>query len=156
MTDLDLDDPRTVAYHEAGHAVAYLLHRLPFRYVTVRPRTAGLTGHVMIWRPRRMSAYTYASVAAAGPVAEARHLQELGLDEDEVTARIIFGGCAADFDQQDVPGYPVGWFERVMTDVLTEHWPVVERVAEALAEQGTLSGRQVQQLMDRGPAGGHR
>lgn len=25
------------AYHEAGHAVAYIVHRLPFRYVTIIP-----------------------------------------------------------------------------------------------------------------------
>ena len=34
------------AYHEAGHAVAYFLNRLPFRYVTIVPKGDSL-GHIM-------------------------------------------------------------------------------------------------------------
>lgn len=62
------------AIHEAGHVWAYHAHRLPIRYVTLRPRNNGLcTGMVALWRGRRIDPFVAGWIASAGPIAEAIH-----------------------------------------------------------------------------------
>ena len=61
---------RATAYHEAGHAVAYLVHRRRFRYVTIRPRHG--RGRVAV-APRRIDVFVKGVIAYAGPLAQARY-----------------------------------------------------------------------------------
>ena len=56
------------AYREAGHAIAYILEGLTFRYVTMRPRGDAL-GKVQV-HPRLRDATSLAVATLAGPLAE--------------------------------------------------------------------------------------
>jgi hypothetical protein len=157
-----------VAYHEAGHAIAF--HRLGYGvtearlhstggyvdvadcdYRTTLPaRPDGLYSGVELVNAARPHAMTF----LAGPVAEARHV---GLDS--------LRGCW----RQDEPGFDVGLVETWLRQVthpdeydsaaswLTSHavwlvdeeWPAIERVAEALIERTVLSGEQVAELAEQ-------
>jgi hypothetical protein len=63
-----------LAHHEAGHAVAYLIHDWPFRYITLRPRARGVAGRVTIHRPRPIDRCVSAVITMAGPVCELAHM----------------------------------------------------------------------------------
>ena len=139
-------DPRTTAAHEAGHAVAYLLHRRSFRYVTIRAKGGPGSGQVAV-RPRRMDAFARAVIAAAGPAAEARHLRSFGLDEDEVIGMILLGGCGSDFQKMKVQGAPAGFAEAYVEQVLAPLWGSVDRLAGRLVERGTVHFPEVRQLL---------
>ncbi len=73
MADTRQNERERTAYHEAGHAVAYLVAGRTFRYVTIRPRSAGITGQVYV-RPRRIDSIQLAVIAHCGPIAEGRFL----------------------------------------------------------------------------------
>lgn len=148
---MDSDRRQQTAWHEAGHAVAYVLLGRRFRYVTINPRTPGLSGAVQV-RPVWIPANLKALICAAGPVAEARYLTDQGLDEDEVTAAIIFGGCGEDFNALRQL-YPVSVeaqadAERGAESLLGTAWPAVEGVAgRLLASRRTLHGAEVSALV---------
>jgi hypothetical protein len=79
----DDDDADLTAWHEAGHAVHRVCAGLSFRYVTIRPRTAGAVGMIKA-RPARRDRWDLVVNAAAGPAVEARRLAERDwYDEDE-------------------------------------------------------------------------
>jgi hypothetical protein len=78
------------AFHEAGHAWAYMRAHKPLRYITIRPRAgAGRPGHGVCrtWKPRRIDVGQGAWISAAGPVAEAIWVQQEypGDDLDDLT-----------------------------------------------------------------------
>jgi hypothetical protein len=86
------------AYHEAGYAWAYRLHHKPLRYVTVRPREAGLTGTCRPWKPRRLDIGVNAFIASARPIAEAMFSQGTSEDEwiewdDHLVGAVLAGGA---------------------------------------------------------------
>jgi hypothetical protein len=47
---MTISDRELTAYHEAGHAVAHVILHIPFRYVTLRPRSDEAAGRVMCQR----------------------------------------------------------------------------------------------------------
>jgi hypothetical protein len=89
-------DIEPIAWHEAGHAVAYVALGLPFRYVTIGPGAKDYTGQVAV-RPARRRGDFLAWAAAAGPLAERAYYVEVW-GEDESTAERLaeWLGCARD------------------------------------------------------------
>src|SRR5215217_4794321 len=76
-------DTMAIAMHESGHAWAFYMHRLPLRYITVRPRTPGVTGVCRPWKPPLIGIGIGASIARAGPIAEAMCDQDTAPEGDD-------------------------------------------------------------------------
>ena len=132
------------AIHEAGHAWAYHREGKPLRYVTIRPREAGVTGVCRPWKPRRLDVVKAAWIASAGPVAEAMWFHRRDLDdefewEDHLNGAVLAGGhddlsqSMGMLDSPDVVTMLRGWLE--------SDWPRIERLADRLCDAGTVSGR---------------
>ncbi|MFD5089859.1 hypothetical protein ACFWMR_04620 [Amycolatopsis thailandensis] len=151
-------EDHVTAWHEAGHAVVYLLQGWSLRYVTLRPRTAGRAGFTAV-RPRRVDLSSVAVVAHAGPLAQARYVLEAAraadrLDED-VTADDVRLGAYLLGGHDDLAlisqarlAYGISdrqpdlWAE-IAQDLVDRHWTDIGRVAEALLEHRTLTGAQL-------------
>jgi hypothetical protein len=58
------------AAHEAGHVLACIEYKVPFRYATLRPRDARSEAHVVLGSSSRCPAEDLMRVLVAGPVAE--------------------------------------------------------------------------------------
>ena len=161
----DFDEREVTAFHEAGHAVAYIARGYGFRYVTIRPRGPAHLGMVTLWRPRRIRAADSVEIAYAGAWAET-HLTWPGppegimapddvMDDEGYTfsehflARLAFGGGCTDFarvrhllDYWDVPTVHMSYR-------LETHWPSITAIAEALlASPRALTFRQVLEVVE--------
>jgi hypothetical protein len=134
-------------HHEAGHAVAYLARGRTFRYATVRGR---YNDGVVLWRPRRITPWDQAFVAAAGPIAEWHHAG-MAWDDDRLAAELddaedcdesMFGSepqddlaCFAEATAKYLPRemrIPV--WRGCQYQVTGPLWPAVRAVAAALIE----------------------
>lgn len=147
----------TTAWHEAGHAVARAVLGLPFRYVTIRPRSPGTLGNIAA-RPARRPGWALAVAAAAGPWAELRYLADESGDEDEAAWLVgLLGGCSGDEDDLDrllttgVWPYPQSPAD-VVEGLLGPMIGVVEAVASKLLASGTLQSADVARLVSVGQA----
>lgn len=128
------DQHEATAWHEAGHAVAYVVHRLPFRYVTLRPRDRSSAFGALVVRPALRDGLKLAVGAAAGPLAEERYYRQQGHDEDEARWLVdFFGGAQHDADTiaRAWPGPPEA-LDDLTRAILASHWQAVDRVAGAL------------------------
>ncbi|WP_410658358.1 hypothetical protein [Amycolatopsis sp. lyj-112] len=158
-----LDSPvaaedRVTAWHEAAHAVVYLLQGRSLRYVTLRPSGAGRAGFTAV-RPRRADLSSVAVVAHAGPLAQARYvLEAISADEwlDEgVTVEDIRLGAYLHGGHDDLAliaqaRQAYGFSDRqpdlwagIAQDLVDRHWTDIGRIAEALVERRTLTGAQL-------------
>ena len=140
--DVDL-----TAWHEAGHAVHRVTARLPFRYVTIRPRTAGTTGLIKAW-PAWRNSWKVTMSAAMGPAAEARRLVEReGLGLDEAIWYVETSEAAVD-DRRCVEGWGFSWpvAAAVASLRLDALWPAISSVAEGLTQRRTLRHAEVADL----------
>ncbi|MER6768067.1 MULTISPECIES: M41 family metallopeptidase [Amycolatopsis] len=151
-------EDRATAWHEAGHAVVYLLQGRSLRYVTLRPRGIGRLGFTAV-RPRRADLSALAVVAHAGPLAQARHvfdttsaveraLEDVTADDVRLDA-YLHGGhddLAVIADARRAYGLdsrgPDLW-SGTAQNLIDAHWQDIGRVAEALIEHRTLTGAQV-------------
>lgn len=147
------------AWHEAGHAVAYLVHRRQFRYVTIRPRTPGQSGRVAV-RPRWIDSWTRAVIACAGPTAEG--LQSFGVAppgddyrlQDYLAGAFLLGGSAdVEVMRLACPSADaLALVEKMTLDLLRREWSAVGAVASALVVNGTLSYREVLSVLSSAAA----
>ncbi|MBN6034157.1 hypothetical protein [Amycolatopsis sp. 195334CR] len=146
------------AWHEAGHAVVYLLQGRSLRYVTLRPRTAGRVGFTAV-RPRRVELSTLAVVAHAGPLAQARYV----LDTTSAAERLREGITAGDVrvgaylhgghddlaviaQARRAYGLAAGQSDLwagIAQDLIDRYWTEIGRVAAELLEHRTLTGAQL-------------
>ncbi|GAB2790644.1 hypothetical protein [Amycolatopsis magusensis] len=151
-------EDRVTAWHEAGHAVVYLLQGRSLRYVTLRPRTPGRAGFTAVG-PRRVDLSTLAVVAHAGPLAQARHILDTtssaGRSREEVTAddvrldAYLHGGhddLAVIADARRAYGLAAGQpdlWAGIAQDLIDRYWTEIGRVATGLLEHRSLTGAQV-------------
>ncbi|MFI7122659.1 hypothetical protein [Amycolatopsis sp. NPDC049868] len=156
-----VDEDRMTAWHEAGHAVVYLLQGGSLRYVTLRPHGAGHVGFTAV-RPRPVDLGAQAVVAHAGPLAQARHVLDAtsaaerrheGVTDDDVRLGSYLHGGHDDLaliaqarqayglavDQPDL------WAE-IAQDIVDRHWADISRIAKTLLEHRTLTGTQLRAL----------
>ena len=141
------------AWHEAGHAVHRVIARLPFRYVTIRPRQAGVLGRLVV-RRRRTDPVLDAVNAAAGPVAEMMLYRSLGHDADDARWLVDFcGGDARDREVAARLGFDWPDLCTVAETVLSRRRGAVEAVACALLVHKTLDQSAVRALVVDSPGG---
>jgi len=151
-------DDCLTAWHEAGHAVVYLLQGRSLRYVTLRPHAAGRAGFTAV-RPRRVDLSAVAVAAHAGPLAQARyvldttgeaerHREDVTVESVRLDAYLHGGhddlaviaearrayGLAA--DRSDL-------WAGIAQDLIDRHWTEIGRVATGLLEHRTLTGAQL-------------
>jgi hypothetical protein len=139
----------TAAVHEAGHAWAYRVCRLPLRYVTMRPRDPRLSGICRVWKPRRIDIGVNAFVASAGPIAEAIFDQDTTPDDDyewqdHLAGAVLAGGhddLSLSMGMLDSPG-SVDAIRRM----LQQEWVGIEALASRLVADGTV-GRDAFELL---------
>lgn len=147
------------AWHEAGHAVAYLAHGLSFVAVTVDENG---DGEVTV-APRRIPTTAGLVITHAGPITEALHLLGgpdpmpdpdalLGAVEDALlhggdgdTEEIIT--CHRDLGITDEQGQV---YEDEALRLVCGHWGSVALIAEALCDRVTLTYAEVLGLLDDG------
>lgn len=164
LPDYPRDDRRTVAYHEAGHAVLQHLLQLPMTGVEVydQPKDNALgivnmnTAHIKA-RATEVSnieippsvlesaAVDIATMYVAGVMAELK-LHRLAVTgwlrlycHDFKNARtVLFEAFGSD--------RPLYYCQCLAISILTEHWEWVEAVANRLETEGKLSANEVGRL----------
>ncbi len=162
---------KSIAYHEAGHAVAAVVLKRGVRNVTIRPRN-DYAGRLL----QRTGVTETSShkalrkdliITAAGPVAQARM--------SKCSTMRVLGGVRASGDREAIENMLNALGEFTLTQeyyaplgkeisvqdmtagtrraisearsLLREHWPAVERVAKALLKHGRLTGTEVRALV---------
>lgn len=166
---MDKMTPRSIAIHEAGHAVAGVLLHRGVRRATVVPDES-LAGHAVfgplrrkprVWPPipeERIERQIMCILAglAAELLAEPRGEGTIDVDDE---------GARGDYQhayQLAFEHLPVGATEDAdavisrlgakTTQLLNENWRAVEAVADELLAQHTLSRNQIVAIMTRTPA----
>ncbi|MEC3978883.1 hypothetical protein [Amycolatopsis sp. H20-H5] len=158
-----MSEDTLTAWHEAGHAVVYLLQGRALRYVTLRPWGAGQAGFTAV-RPRRVDLSTVAVVAHAGPLAQARLVLDTISDterqREDLTAEdvrldsYLHGGhddlalIARARRAYGLPARQPDLWASIAQDTVDRFWPQISRVADALLDHRTLTGLQVRQCVD--------
>jgi hypothetical protein len=139
------------AIHEAAHAVAAIRAGLVFDTVSALPDEAHELDGALYWTEIQdsgelaMAPELVAVVSLAGPCAEAR---ERGQRFDR-----MFSGVAATDDREAVASLGLSEDQFVVacreTIALIERdWPLIERVAEELADRDRLTYEEVGQIVD--------
>ncbi len=149
---------RHTAWHEAGHAAAYIASGLSFRYVTLAPRSPDALGLVRLNRPRLTWPWVAAPIMLAGPLAE---MAAMGRDDDPwhewnlndalMGAAIMARTLPAEQQYDEVNEArrlmgpeSLGALIQMTTNLLEVHWPAVEAVARGLlASRRALTYREV-------------
>lgn len=148
------DDMFNTAIHESGHVVAHVALGVPFRYVTLRPRTPGTAGLVYI-QPDHNSVNqgddSDIITFLAGAFAEARHawtkksgtgdLRQLELDYYRAET------SSSDYQSTPIPldgSLEAHW--NATHDLVERRWPEILRVAERLTRDKTLASGDVRSL----------
>jgi ATP-dependent Zn protease len=159
-------DPLGTAYHEAGHAIIYVMNGLELEYVTIEPDSDSL-GHVQVRRPewlhvgpttesQRQLLWLEAENTIlglyAGGIAEAKYASrkiDWGHEEDAKKAlelAISFIG-----DWEDVYNAFLDYCHKHARRLVELWWPEIQAVACSLAERKTLTGDQVHEAIDSIP-----
>lgn len=159
----ELSEKLAVAYHEAGHAVAYYILRIPIKYVTIKPdpeaHTLGevqglpfpksLAPDVQIDLRTRDYLERRIMGLAAGAIAEAMVTGErdhIGATEDMQRCLDFASYYCSD---AEVSAY-INWLciraEQLIQS--PEHRRMLDEVADALVKKETISGRKARQIMN--------
>mgnify|MGYP001068229630 CR=1 FL=1 len=148
-----------VAFHEAGHAVAYcyFFNGPRFKHVTIKPKGSAL-GHVLgrpsIWRPDEDTGVRFfvrlrdrIIRTLAGPEAErkvrGRYNQRGASDDWKSVADLVFHMAGSERQVNALMRY----FDVVTEEFIEFRWHKIEAVASALLERTTLSYKEVEQIL---------
>ena len=148
------------SYHQAGHAVAYLLTNIPFEYVTNRPNSDTL-GYIQassndgfadlksnsFYIPSNFNTFfEYSFICIAGYVTEKIY----GFSYNSVGAHLDFQSLV-NVTLSDLTDMLNTNYQKFMIqytkEVLEKHWTEVKAIAEALTERKTLSYNQVKKVI---------
>jgi ATP-dependent Zn protease len=148
---------RVIAYHEAGHAVAFLVIGEPPLRVeisvgegTVTPGYTRDDDPVREESEMRLRAIDDVAATLAGPFAQARIMR---VSRDEAMRH---PACRVDMElvEDTIQDADLGcdeyiWSEaaRKTATILKRNWAAVERLAAALLEHRSLTGEQVQKIV---------
>jgi ATP-dependent Zn protease len=163
MARAELEPHALAAYHEAGHAVVITALGGHVASATIVPEVGPggrvLLGHVahtggaglpasegdVFYRIERLVAMAMAGAIAVAIAEGARHADWWkGAQDDWADAERIATWRAPDDHERALY---LRWCEARTWNLLTEHWPAVERVAEALVLHETLDHAQLVTLI---------
>jgi hypothetical protein len=129
------DIRQIVAYHEAGHAIARAVHRVPLSKAFIA--ADGVTGETTFPPFRTSDRFSAAIRSLAGPVAEARY-------SGRALEEILSGPGRTDH------AHAQAWLsvtQRNITEAVEVaeclvdlHWGAIDRVAAVLSADGEISG----------------
>lgn len=159
----DAAQREATAYHEAGHGVLDVVTGQRFRYITLRPRDPGRTGHVMVDRTAQAGWWhNEAAAAFAGVIAEDMWWAALGPSTDTETRRRILTQEAGRADMLRARNVTrsawerqVSWSVRQMAEAawrhavrtIATHGQAVAVLAELLLTQsGAVTWRQAREI----------
>jgi hypothetical protein len=144
----------SLAYHEAGHAVALIVQGLEFTECSIN--IVGENGRVQIpaFDPAGADANElkkYAVSCLAGWEAQLRHEPDLNLDlykntieRDLMNARSLIGHISAsDEDRQAI----FDQCKHMARSMIEENWAKIEKLARALQERHRLTGYEISALI---------
>jgi hypothetical protein len=160
---VDVSELEEIAYHEAGHAVAQVLLRLPFKHATIvaeNPTAASgscltlksshrffdaMAYHELNARDRKYLEHSVLS-ALAGPASQEKFIgsppSKWSSTHDYEQAQALVMKVSA--GERECQAY-FSWL-KVRAEELwcdANKWAMVQQVARDLLEQGTLTGRAV-------------
>ncbi|WP_079599702.1 hypothetical protein [Bradyrhizobium erythrophlei] len=160
-----------MAIHEAGHAVAAILHDIPLKHVTIVPTAADASGgpydgHVKLKPvPAR---YNYGGfkdspasldfwhrrliMILAGPAAHKKlhpHAHWFGYARGDIGAASEIIRDIHQCDASPVTRAHYKYIEVLATACIENNWKEIEAVAAALIEHSTLSEDQVRNAMNK-------
>jgi len=155
---------QSIAYHEAGHAVAHVELRVPFKYVTITPdEAAGSLGHVQAndtpawfdpesntdWRRHQLYIEDQIVILWAGPAAEAKlkgRNNWRGSRSDMSTAIDL---AFYVYGRTDTVEKYVSYLRSLATGFVDARWNwlCIERLAASLLERERIHAREVRKLM---------
>jgi hypothetical protein len=166
---------RTVAIHEAGHAVAAILHDIAFKHVTIVPADVVINSRPGVARCRPYNGHVKLKPVPARFSAEETKDSPASLDFWHRRLIVILAGPAAnkklhprahwlgyamadisdanhvirDIQQCDGPvaNAHYKYIEALATACIENNWKEIEAVAAALIEHDTLSEDQVRNAM---------
>jgi hypothetical protein len=145
-------DRKTIAYHEAGHAVAHILLSVPFKVVTIKPDAArGSAGHVAPLAAaddmlatvsdtrQRRRVERHLITFCAGGAAEVLLWGDCeGIAGDDVTCSIL-ADLICHSDEEKNALFVLS--EIRARTIIKAAWAGVVAVADALLEHETLTAR---------------
>lgn len=142
------------AYHEAGHAVIALLLDRPVAEVSVLPNHQ-LLGHCKFGKSRYKPSEDWVEremlIALGGIAAEARftggYVKD-GAAKDEQYVRALAVERAGERRADRLQRRLFSKAEHLLSQ--ESHWRAVTLIAQALVQQGTISGRTARHLFEQG------
>jgi len=141
------------AHHEAGHAVAAVVRKVPIQHVTIEA-DGDAAGHVAYLRPTDGVEETHARgmIALAGEAAQRRFnprsvRRHHGGSDREAVLAYAWENSGSQRQAQAL----VNLWQVQAEDLVELRWPVIARVAAALLERRTLSYDDVQGLLIPAP-----
>jgi hypothetical protein len=150
---------RTTAVHEAGHAVMYLTHGIPFAHMeigSIGPDNDGITAAGQVKSLPTFTATTrqMAMVLAAGECAQDRWLREQGLWTPERGWAVEVASRTDRHQIVDIdPGHDLDVLHHVTDRALDGLWDGVLRLGEALDRHGHLGYAQAAEAAGYAPLG---
>ena len=171
MVSMDIKmERRLAAFHEAGHVVMALSCGLRFRRVLIDLDHQYFVGLVEGTGDRRASSYTHALVHAAGPVADMLALRGKRADPGAIVtainlnhskssqfyydllyakqnaraAGIVDESKGVRCQQRQFRSFLIG-----VSETVREQWPLINRLAQALLAEGTLTYAECKELLWR-------
>jgi|GEM_PF-1004652 len=154
------------AYHEAGHVVAAVCLGFEVEYVTIVPDDVS-AGHTKIapeepstcdailrgdrWDPARFRAEKRVMVWQAGELAQRVHNSNSVRSHHFRTDRRnleLLRLYAPDEEKRDVKAH-VGLLRTWTAHLISQHWPSVDAVANALLDCPTLFGARINEIIGR-------
>lgn len=138
----------SIAYHEAGHAVAALLRGIAVRRVTVEPM-ADTAGHCPTAGLESADATSALIMICAGGAAQSRHEgRSIELDDRDLDQAAALASLVARTSLEDPTTRAcLRRHQALAGAVVASNWTWIERTAQALLRRRTLDRGEVADLM---------